>query len=593
MNLLLAAVLIVSDTASLEKNIETARTAPKPLTIELRAGTYFLDKPIVLGPEHSGLTLTAHRNEKPIISGGQRVTGWKPVSDPSVLARLDESVRGKVLQADVGAVAGDRLELFFQDQPMTIARWPNTGFVKIVDVVEQNYEVRGRKGSKTPKFYYDGDRPARWVGEKDVALHGYWFHDWSDQRQKIASIDTEKRIITLAPPAHSYGYRKGQWYYAFNALSELDAPGEWYLDRAAGRLYFLPPAPIEQGTAVTSLLSNLVTIQNATNVTVRGLIFEATQGTAISSKDGQHNQIIGCTIRNVGGRALSMTGGTAHRVADCDIYATGNGGIGLTGGDRKTLTPAGHVAENNHIHHYARWNRMYRPAIALSGVGNRAAHNLIHDAPHEAMSFGGNDHIIEFNEIHHVCTESNDAGAIYNGRDWTARGTVIRHNYLHDISGFQDRGCMGVYLDDMLCGITISGNLFSNVTRAAFIGGGRDNVIADNLFIDCKPSVHVDARALGWAAKSVPTTMTQRLNAMPYKQPPWSTRYPQLVNILDDEPAAPKGNVIARNTCVRGKWDNIEKKALPLVKLEDNHLDVMPGSPEYKQARKRLIRLKR
>jgi len=31
----------------------------------------------------------------------------------------------------------------------------------------------------------------------------------------------------------------------------------------------------------------------------------------------------------------------------------------------------------------------------LSGVGNRASHNLIHDAPHAAILFGGNDHRIE------------------------------------------------------------------------------------------------------------------------------------------------------------------------------------------------------
>ncbi len=51
----------------------------------------------------------------------------------------------------------------------------------------------------------------------------------------------------------------------------------------------------------------------------------------------------------------------------------------LGGGDRKTLTPGGNVADNNHIHHYGRWNRMYRNGIAIDGVGNRAAHNLFID----------------------------------------------------------------------------------------------------------------------------------------------------------------------------------------------------------------------
>ena len=116
------------------------------------------------------------------------------------------------------------------------------------------------------------------------------------------------------------------------------------------------------------------------------------------------------------------------------------------------------------------------------------AHNLIHDAPHIAVIFGGNNHIIEYNEIYNVCYESNDAGAIYAGRDWTMRGTVIRYNYMHHISGFKGKGCVGVYLDDMYCGTKIYGNLFYRVTRAAFIGGGRDNIVENNLFVECTPS---------------------------------------------------------------------------------------------------------
>ena len=127
------------------------------------------------------------------------------------------------------------------------------------------------------------------------------------------------------------------------------------------------------------------------------------------------------------------------------------------------------MAENNHIHLYGRWNRMYQPAVTIGGVGHRVAHNRIHDAPHMAVSFNGNDHVIEFNEIHHVCTESNDAGAIYSGRDWTWRGTVIRHNLFYEITGFQGKGWVGVYLDDMLCGTLIYGNLFYRVTRESLL----------------------------------------------------------------------------------------------------------------------------
>ena len=224
---------------------------------------------------------------------------------------------------------------------------------------------------------------------------------------------------------------------------------------------------------------------------------------------------------------------------------------------------------------------MYTPGISLNGVGNRATHNLIDNAPHQAIGFGGNNHLIEFNEIHSVCYESNDAGAIYSGRDWTMRGTVIRYNYLHDITGFEGRGCVGVYLDDMYCGTEIVGNVFYRVTSAAFIGGGRDCLIENNIFVECQPAVHIDARALGWASAGADGWVKEgkeksTLSGIKYNQPPYSERYPRLVNILAEDPAAPRGNVVARNICVGGKWDDIERKARPWVTFQDNLLEQDP-----------------
>ena len=180
-----------------------------------------------------------------------------------------------------------------------------------------------------------------------------------------------------------------------------------------------------------------------------------------------------CTLRNLGSWGVIIEGGSKNGVVGCDIYQVGDGGIGLNGYSiyqlgnsgmgRKTLTPAGHFADNNHIHDFSRWNHMYQPAISIGGVGNRATHNLIHNAPHMAIEFSGNDHLIEFNEIHDVCRESIDAGAIYAGGDWTMRGTLIRNNYLHHIIGFEGRGCVGIYLDDLFCGTTIFGNVFYQV----------------------------------------------------------------------------------------------------------------------------------
>jgi len=566
---------------------ELKKQGPLPsggIVVEFRGGVYEREKAFELtgddsGAEGSPIVYQGRAGEEVRITGGRRVAGFQPVTDPAVLARLDESARGKVLWADLrtqgivdlGEVNQNRLELFFRDKPMTLARWPNEGFVSIVGLVGGDpVDVRGTKGDKNGKFMYDGDRPSRWKDEGEIWVHGYWFWDWSDQRHKVESIDTEMRIIAVAPPYHHYGYRKGQWFYAFNLLSEIDSPGEWYLDRQTGILYFWPPEPLEPNSVVVSVARDLVRLRDASHVSFRNLIFEGARDTAVTIQGGTQNQVIGCTLRNLGSGAVRFSGGTDSGVSGCEIYGLGSGAVTLWGGDRKTLTPARLSAENNHIHDYGRWNRMYCPAVALGGVGNRAAHNLIHDAPHQAISFGGNEHLIELNEIHHVCLESNDAGAIYAGRDWTQRGTVIRHNYMHHVTGFRGHGCVGVYLDDMFSGTTIAGNVFYQVTRAAFIGGGRDNVIENNLFVDCTPAVHIDARGMGWANYCVHDEMRKNLLAMPYQNDLWRSRYPKLTDVWEDEPAAPKGNLVARNACQGGRWDGFEKRAVPYVTFEDN-----------------------
>jgi hypothetical protein len=581
---------------------------PRGAVVHLRGGRYELDRPFALTTEDSGsseapIIFSAYQDEEVILSGGRTIPDFRPVEDPAILDRLSKEARGNVLQADLkaagiedfGTVAApsNRLELFFAGEPMTLSRWPDDGFVTIDSVFgEEPFKVHGIDGDQVGKFTYTGDRPSRWTDEPDVWLHGYWFWDWSDQPQQVKSIDSENRTIELEKPYHNYGYRPGQRFYALNLLCELDRPGEWYLDRRTGLLYFWPPEEIDTGRAVVSILPSLITIDNASSIDFQHLHLEATRGTAITINGGSDVHIAGCIIANIGSWAVSAGGGNNHSVVGCDIYQTGEGGISLSGGDRPTLTPAGHLAENNHIHQFGRTYRTYRPAVSVTGVGIRVAHNLIHDGPHNAIQLSGNDHQIEFNEIYDVCYETGDVGAFYMGRDWTARGTVIRHNFFHHIRGPGLHGAMAVYLDDAASGIQIAGNIFYRASRAAFIGGGRDNLIDNNIFVDCDPSVHVDARGIGWMAYHVEEggIMPERLAAVPYREEPWSSRYPQLLTLLDDEPGAPKGNVVRRNISVGGPWSDIQEPAVPLVLQEDNLIDQDPHfvDPENLDFRLRL-----
>lgn len=565
--------------------------------VEVGGGVYTLSRPLDLssldtGQSQSPILYRARPGEEVRLLAGQRVGGFSLVTDPAVLARMDAAARGHVWQADLRAQgitnfgvmqAGSTwaqsdpgLEFFFQDQPMTLARWPNKGFVNMVDVLGPTpVDVRGTVGCVEGIFSYDGDRPSRWVGETDVMVHGFWFWDWADQRQKVLSLDATNHIINLAPPYHTFGYRKGQWFYAYNLLPELDEPGEWYLDRPSGLLYFWPPAPITEGSAMVSLLPGVVTLTNVSFVTFRGFIMEGCQQTAISISGGASNKIEACTVRNVGKTGVRISNCPGACVTGSDIYFCGDGGISLSGGDRVTLTPAGIYADHNHIHDWSRWNPVYHQGISLAGVGNRAAHNLLHDAPHEAIGFGGNDHLIEYNEIHSVVKESNDAGVMYAGRTWTARGHIIRYNYMHHIYGFEGKGCNCVYLDDQFSSAAVYGNIFYDVPTAILIGGGRDNFVQNNIFVNCKTSVSLDARGLGWAF-SGGTGLTNDLLSYPYQSPPWSERYPALTNILNENPMAPAGNVIGGNICWNSGWTSIETAALPGVAVTNNLLYTDP-----------------
>jgi len=129
---------------------------------------------------------------------------------------------------------------------MTLARYPNTGYMRIASVLDADGKpLTGDAATAEGKFVCDDPRPARWAGEKGIWLHGFWVYDWADVRIPLASADPAARTISLGPsPGRTYHLRSGRWFYAENVLPELDSPGEWYLERENGVLYFWLRTPV-------------------------------------------------------------------------------------------------------------------------------------------------------------------------------------------------------------------------------------------------------------------------------------------------------------------------------------------------------------
>ncbi|MDE5944122.1 MAG: right-handed parallel beta-helix repeat-containing protein [Rikenella sp.] len=244
--------------------------------------------------------------------------------------------------------------------------------------------------------------------------------------------------------------------------------------------------------------------------------------------------------------------GTHNGVSNCHIYRTGSGGVELGGGDRATLTPAHNYVENCRIHDFNRIERSYRPGVWIDGVGNRISNCEIFDAPSMAVLLHGNDHTIEYCDIHDVCREIDDQGAFYYGRDPSEQGNRLRYCYFHDISS--THRVSATYHDDGACGLEVFGCVYYKAgTIPVLIGGGHDNRYRNNLFIDMPQAIHIDNRMEGWGRGmlDVGGVVDQRLQAVRHTEPPYATAYPKLAQYWTGTPRVPRGNVFEGNLFFR------------------------------------------
>lgn len=543
---------------------ESAELPEGDATIWVHPGDFSLNETLALGAEDSGTEnkRIVYRAVEPAsvrILGGRSLPAdaFARVDSEEILALLPDEARGNVLYVDMKAMgvvdygslpdsfeqAVPLPELFFNDQRMTLACWPNEGWAEIDSVVESGPAPwRNHASEALGVFAYTGDRPGRWLSAKSLLLEGYWCFDWSCEAIRVEAIDPEKRHITLAKQ-HVYGIGSGnpapRRYRAINLLEELDTPGEYFLDRDAGLLYFWPPAPLDGARVVLSLLAQpLLQFEDCAHVTIQGLTFETTSGAALRIDGGSRITLAGCTIRNTGQEGAVINGGEGHLVQSCDIHDTGTGGLHIGGGDRKTLTPSGHAAVNNHIYRVSRRMRTHAYNLHVNGVGVRLAHNRIGEAPHQAIGLGGNDHLLEYNEVHHAGMESDDCGAFYMGRNPSDRGTVLRYNFWHHLGSTMAHGSCAIYFDDGAGGQTVHGNVFYKASGgsfgAVFNHGGHDNVVSNNLFVQCSRAVGAapwnDATWKEWIEGDL--WQERLLEEVDITQPPYSDRYPELEGFM-------------------------------------------------------------
>jgi len=170
-----------------------------------------------------------------------------------------------------------------------------------------------------------------WSHPQDAEVFIFARYNWWNDILPVASVDPTSRSITLAARA-SYAIRPNDRYYVQGPLEELDAPGEWHLDRRDGTLYFYPPAPRRESAAGPP--------PGRTDIRIQGFTLECAEESAILLTNATRCLVAGSTIRNVTGHssnalaAVAVDGGRHNGVVGNDIHDVGSHAIRLEGGDR-------------------------------------------------------------------------------------------------------------------------------------------------------------------------------------------------------------------------------------------------------------------
>lgn len=530
---------------TLEKAIDVANEmredSDKLIEILLREGTYSVTNTIkIINSQKDDplLKISAYQDEKVTINAGVDI----PLSAMSIAdsdftnAIIDKPNAGSVLQynlkdaqiEDLGEISlrghlisdekEAQAELSLNGEVQKLAGWPNgeyTGLIKPTDSNE--YGKRTKSGiANGCSFQVNYDRPSQWSKPEQAWLSGTIGPNYEFDYYPVSRFDSEEKRVYLSRGALEKYYTEP--YYRFeNVPEELDEPGEYYIDRQSGMLYFYPPEDTPKDSVLTITMStptldvsgkapnSMFRIENSKNIVFENLIFKGGRGSAITGKNNSNIQFINCEINSFGENGIRFDASTDIKISDCKIHDVGQDGILFVScGNYKTLSPSNIVVSNNDIYNFARLERSYKTGIGFGYrcVGATAANNHIHNGPHAGMIFYGVNNDIYGNEFDNLVTEFSDMDALYcnNSNYPWERGNKIHNNYFHDIgkssmNGRHQINVRAIRTDNRGCGLNIYENLFYNIGDGgngngnngigAITAEGTRNRIFNNLFVDC------------------------------------------------------------------------------------------------------------
>ena len=416
-------------------------------TVWVGAGIYELAETLQLtGPADSYTTWAAApaaavadstdgmNSTMPVFSAGKQVRGFEPCgsgcpTNASGVFTLNLSAAAGLSSETLGSLAPRGwpgrhapapMELFTSPAasspgtPQLLAQFPNHDMLGIASLPGGDYRpwMNGSTawvGATHGGFTVRDSRLSQWdlnaAGQRGNAPWVHHAATWKDSHCKLGAVsaganDTSTVLLSTDPDAgdrcladpsrfdkfdvSSAGGMSR--FYFYNVLSELDAAGEYFVDKPTGTLYWKPATPKLNLSAVVSVLPSVVSARNVTGVRFVGLAMLHSRGDAIEIMGSTEVELLDSTIANAGELGVNITNSSHSTVSDCKISQTGTGAVWLDGGDRDALISANLTLQRSNITRVSRWERF--PAgrgagVTLHGVGHTVLDNRFASIPHQ------------------------------------------------------------------------------------------------------------------------------------------------------------------------------------------------------------------
>lgn len=499
-----------------------------PITIAL-TDDYYLNSPIFL----DGIKLVTLESfgERRRIIGGKRIDGWERGSFngvPCFCATVPDKENGE------GWVFTD---LFICGERAKTTRFPKEGMLKVAGSEEYDSGLKTEHGHMTGHSSWLRPIPEDLEGIDNIEDSTVnFYHFWIDEHSPVKSYDkTSGRLemeylsrFSLCPTYPDYcNYDQGSaHYYLTGVPNTFASPDEWYLDRAARKVYYIPrsedmtPEDIE---AFFPTADKLI-VMSGEDIRIRDLELTVTKGDYVSTvlfRDDKDLQIVGfgsdiqsvcwapgaitfencfrceisdCYIHSLGVHAIEIGKGCRKtRIVNntvCDVSAGGIKILGGSVGEDESSMSSDCLIKGNHIHHCGRRYAAGCGILAMHTSNNEISDNEIHDLEYSGISVGwvwgyedsttyGNR--IEGNLIYNIGRgRLSDMGGVYLlGKQ---QGTVVRNNRIHDVACYT-YGAWGIYLDEGTSYVTVEDNVVYNTGRESFhLHYGSHNTVRNNIF---------------------------------------------------------------------------------------------------------------